>query len=116
MRPRCVIGRPSSDLADAVARSSNPAIGAFEQLLELIEALQERLDDKHELGAYLANNELPFHLQSVKRKGVMFLFEGVRRRQDVLAIQHYGQLSLQLAKVEKLKEKPARVGFIGNEP
>ena len=88
---------------------------AFVELQELLVDFQDRLDDEHELGAYLANVDVPFHLRDVKRRGVLFLFEGVDNTgQDVLAIQHYGQLSLQLVKVRKLKERPARVGFLAD--
>ena len=104
---------PLSHLGEMKRRERTPQIDAFEQLTELIGEFQARLDDQHELGAYLANVELPFHLRNVERRGALFLFEGVDDAgQDVLAIQHYGQLSLQLVKVKKLKERPVRVGFV----
>jgi hypothetical protein len=90
---------------------SSPA-AAFEQLQEIIKTFASKLDDDHEVGAFIANAELPFHLRGVARQGALFLFEGVDNQdQEVLAVQHFSQLNFQLVKLKKLKPS-ASIGFM----
>jgi hypothetical protein len=90
---------------------SQPA-AAFEQLEEIIKTFASTLDDDLEVGAFIANGELPFHVRDVSRQGALFLFKGVDNRdQEVLAVQHFSQLNFQLVKLKKLKPSSS-IGFM----
>ena len=74
---------------------------------------QARLDADHEVGAYVASAEIAFHVRSVRRDGLLLVVEGVDEAGDeVIAVQHFSQLNLQLVKLRKLKDEPARIGFL----
>ncbi len=107
--------RTADIIATAAAarhRESNPQIDAFDILQEVLAEFQSRLDDDHELGAQIANSVTPFHVRSVRRSASLFLFAGIdAQEQEVLAIQHFSQLHMQLVKLKKFEDVAYRVGF-----
>ena len=87
---------------------------AYEKLTEIMAAFQARLDADHEVGAYIINSEIAIHIRSVRRDGMLVVFEGVDETgEELIVVQHFSQLNLQLVKLRKLKDDPVRIGFLG---
>jgi hypothetical protein len=101
---------PDGFVGETPRPESDPSV-ALKQLLQIIEDFKSRLDDDHEVGAFIANGELPFHVRDVSRQDALFLFKGVDNQdQEVLAVQHFSQLNFQLVKLKKIKPSTS-IGF-----
>ena len=97
---------------EAKPRDADPQAETFEALLDLIEDFRSRLDDDHDVGARFATVEGSMYLRGVTRKASLVVFEGVDADdQEVVAIQHHGQLGVQLVKLRKLKPRRSAIGF-----
>ena len=106
-------GTSIGDTAEINRRGNNPTTDAYETLARIMAAFQARLDADHEVGAYVTNAEIAFHVRSVRCDGPLLVVEGVDEAgEEVIAVQHFSQLDLQLVKLRKLKDEPARIGFL----
>lgn len=98
---------------------TNPARWTYKRLGEYIKDFEEKLDQEHEIGARLVSfgHSVVFHIENVGYYGPDIIsFDGVNDKNErVQLIQHVSQLSVLLVAVQKLDEKPRRIGFIWND-
>lgn len=100
----------------SISRQQNSAEWTYERLGNYIKDFEERLDDEHEIGARLVSfgGVVTFHIQNVGYWGpdIISFYGKNDKGEDVQLIQHISQLSVLLVAMQKLEEKPKRIGFI----
>jgi hypothetical protein len=111
-----LVARATIDPARLVSDSTvNPAKWMHERIVRKINTFEERLDADHEVGGRLVSfgPDAVFHIENVGFWGPdMITFEGFDRDgRKVELLQHITQLSVLLVAVNKVHEKPRRIGF-----
>lgn len=95
---------------------TNPAAWTYERLGEYIKDFESKLDTDHEIGARLVSfgQSVTFHIQNVGYYGPDIIsFDGIDSNGlKVQLIQHMSQLSVLLIAMDRLEDKPKRIGFI----
>lgn len=106
--------RAMTGLNEIIYREKNPNIRAVETLNVIIAEFESRLTNETDLGAYIAGAASPVHIVRItSRNPHMLVFDGINEDGDeIVAIQHFSQLNIQLVKLKKREESPYRVGFI----
>ena len=98
---------------------TNIAEWTYKRLGKYINDFEASLDDEHEIGARLVSfgQEVIFHIQDIGFYGPDIInFDGINQTgKKVQLIQHISQLSVLLVAMEKLNEKPRRIGFIWDD-
>ena len=92
----------------------NKAEWAYERLAKYITRFQDKLDDEHEIGAYVANfpnGVVHFYDISYWGPDIITFYGKTQNNEDVQLIQHLSQLNVTLIAVKKLGEVATRIGF-----
>ena len=94
----------------------SPAESTYDRLREYIHKFEADLDDDHEVGAKLVSfgAGVTFHIMGLGYYAPDIIsFYGIGEDgQRFQLIQNVNQLSVLLIAMEKLEEKPRRIGFI----
>ena len=95
---------------------ANPAKWVWQRMGKYITSFEESLDEEHEVGARLVSfgETVTFHIENMGFHGPDIIsFLGITSQgQKVQLIQHYSQMSVLLIAMQKMTEKPTRLGFL----
>ena len=86
-----------------------------ERIVRSINSFEKDLDQEHEVGARLVTFgvDFTFHIEDVGYWGPdIIIFHGVdKNNKKIELLQHITQLSVLLIAIDKVQEKPRRIGF-----
>jgi hypothetical protein len=95
--------------------AANDAEWMYKRLVEFIKDFEAQLDDDHEIGARLVSfgQNVTFHIDDMGYYGpdIITFYGKNESQQYVQLIQHISQLSVLLVAMEKVADKPRRIGF-----
>ena len=92
------------------------AVWSCEKLAEEIREFEVKLDQQHEVGAYLASfgSTMLLHLRSVRSiQPNLIAFDGITdNKESATLVQNMNQMNVLLVAVKKLSSEPFRIGFV----
>ena len=104
---------------DAIYHDRNPVVKACEALHKYVQGFEHELDDDHEVGVRLVSfgSELRFHVHQIgfSKPNIVTFYGVTSNNEKVQLVQHISQLSFLLMAVNKIEEKPCRIGFVWND-
>ena len=101
------------ELDESDRKSDNPAGYIIERLKAQLQLFQKEIADDAEVGIVSAGTSGTFHLRHMSVSDPdMLIFDGIDQSgRKMQLFQHYGQLSVMFVEVQKIEERPYRIGF-----
>lgn len=99
-------------LAAQFPHIKQPQEHAFDRLRDHMTEFEAQLPAKQEVGIMVAGGGSVLHVATITRSGQLFVFSGQDENgRTASLVQHYTQVNVLTVAVDKLLDKPHRIGF-----